>query len=150
MQQEQLTQHFTLNELTHSSLALRHGLSNKPGAEAVANLTRLARHILEPVRAHFARAFRPSSGFRSLAVNRLLGSKDSSQHITGQAVDFELAPIPNRLLADWIKDNLVFDQLILEFHRPDEPVSGWVHCSYRAGDNRQQSLIFDGITYREF
>jgi len=147
---EKLTQHFTLNELTHSSIALRRDLPNQPGAREVANLTRLARHILEPVRAHFNLPFRPSSGFRSLAINRLLGSKDTSQHITGQAADFELASIPNRLLADWIKANLVFDQLILEFYRPDEPASGWVHCSYRARDNRQQSLIFDGITYREF
>ncbi|MCF6197734.1 MAG: D-Ala-D-Ala carboxypeptidase family metallohydrolase, partial [Emcibacter sp.] len=107
MQQKQLSPHFTLDELTHSSLALRHGLPNQPGAGAVVNLTRLARHILEPVRVHFARAFRPSSGFRSLAVNRLRGSKDSSQHITGEAVGFELAAIPNRLLANWIKDNLV-------------------------------------------
>ncbi|PCJ43130.1 MAG: peptidase M15A [Alphaproteobacteria bacterium] len=150
MQQKQLTQHFTLNELTHSSLALRHGLPNQAGVGEVANLTRLARHILEPVRVHFARPFRPSSGFRSLAVNRQLGSKDSSQHITGQAADFELASIPNRLLADWIRDSLVFDQLILEFYHSDEPASGWVHCSYSKDNNRQQSLIFDGTTYREF
>lgn len=146
----QLTRHFTLEELSHSAIALRHGIGNIPPGPEIANLTRLAENILEPVRQNFALAFRPSSGYRSPEVNRLAGSKPTSRHVTGEAADFEIASVPNRDLADWIRDNLVFDQLILEFHHPEDPASGWVHCSFHARHNRHDCLIFDGVGYRKF
>jgi len=145
-----LSEHFTLGELTRSAIALRHGIDNNPGPREVINLTRLAANILEPVRRNFSLPFRPSSGYRAPEVNRLAGSRPTSQHVTGEAADFELAAIANRNLADWIRANLVFDQLILEFYHPGEPNSGWVHCSYHAHHNRQQCLIFDGVNFREF
>ena len=38
-------------------------------------------------------------------------------------------------------NNIDFDQLILEFHNPEEPNSGWIHCSYKnPEDNRKQVL----------
>ena len=145
-----LSPHFTLRELIHSPLARRHGMDNRPGPREVARLARLATHILEPVRTRFERPFTPSSGYRCPALNALVKSSPASQHIRGEAVDFELPGIANRDLAGWIRDTLIFDQLILEFHNPDVPDSGWVHCSYRQGNNRQMSLIFDGRSYREF
>ena len=145
-----LTEHFNLNEFTRSAIALRYGISNEPGAEEIACLTRLARHILEPVRQNFGVAFSPSSGYRSGQVNKLAGSKPTSQHITGQAADFEIPTIANRDLADWIRENLIFDQLILEFHQADDPKSGWVHCSYLENHNRNMCLIFNGTDYKEF
>jgi len=146
-----LSANFTLEELTHSALALRHGVRNTPTKEEIHRLRLLAEQILQPVRDHFGIPFSPSSGFRSKKVNALAGSKDTSQHRSGQAADFEVPGIPNRDLADWIKENLTFDQLILEFHNPDDPSSGWVHCSYVGpDDNRKQCLIFDGKFYKEF
>lgn len=150
MDHAQLTRYFTLAELTRSAIALRHGVCNSPGPEEIARLTLLAHHILEPVRRQFNIPFRPSSGYRSPEVNRLVGSRPTSRHLTGQAVDFEVPTIANRDLAEWIKANLSFDQLILEFHHPDDPASGWVHCSYHEGNNRNERLIFDGASYREF
>lgn len=150
MSDNRLTDHFTLNEFTRSALALRHGIANEPAALEIVNMTRLARHVLEPVRQHFGRAFSLSSGYRSPQVNALAGSKLTSQHVTGHAADFEIPTIANRDLADWIKANLVFDQLILEFHHADDPKSGWVHCSYRQQHNRQNCLIFNGTDYKEF
>jgi len=64
--------------------------------------------------------------------------------VTGHAADFEIPTIANQDLAHWIKENLVFDQLILEFHHANDPKSGWVHCSYRQNHNRQSCLIFNG------
>ncbi|MBL4800322.1 MAG: hypothetical protein JKY45_00415 [Emcibacter sp.] len=150
MEHPLLTAHFKLTELTRSSIALRHGIGNDPGPEEVVNLTRLAQHILEPVRQNFALAFSPSSGFRSHQVNKLAGSNGNSQHVTGHAVDFEIPTIPNRILAHWIKDNLVFDQLILEFHQEEDSSSGWIHCSYNQNKNRKACLIFNGTEYRVF
>lgn len=147
-----LSINFTLRELTKSNTALRHGLDNTPDPMGVTvNLVRVAQYILQPVRDNFGIPFSPSSGYRSLELNRLIGSKDTSQHVKGQAVDFEIPGVSNQELAEWIKDNLNFDQLILEFHNPENPSSGWVHCSYVGPEcNRNQSLIFDGNKYRKF
>ena len=57
------------------------------------------------------------------------------------AADFEIFGVPNNEVADWIKENLMFDQLILEFWKPGEPNSGWIHCSYKKdGTNRGTTL----------
>jgi hypothetical protein len=79
----------------------------------------------------------------------ILGSSRSSQHITGQAVDFEVPGIPNIEVARWIIDKLAYDQLILEFYREDEPHSGWIHCSYVGENNRNQARRFDGRTWSD-
>ena len=136
----QLSEHFTLAELTKSQVAVRRCIDNTPGEAEIGNLERLARHILEPVRARFRRPFTPSSGYRSRPLNTAIGSGSASQHIRGEAVDFEIPGVSNLEVARWIRDNLEFDQLILEFHSPTDPSAGWVHCSYRASGNRKEVL----------
>lgn len=135
-----LSPHFTLRELTCSQVAARRGLGNVPGPAEVENLKRLAGEILEPLRAEFAIPFAPSSGYRSPALNAAVGSRSTSQHILGQAVDFGIPGVSNLRLARWMRQALTFDQLMLEFHQPGEPWSGWVHCSLVAGNNRGQVL----------
>ena len=139
----QLSPHFTLQELTKSQTALRRSIPNQPGKGEVESLKRLASEILEPVRSHFERPFSPSSGYRSPALNMALGSKPTSQHTKGEAVDFEIPGIPNRNIACFIRDSLNFDQLILEFHDPEEPASGWVHVSLKESGNRGQVLTIN-------
>ena len=57
-----------------------------------------------------------------------------------QAADIEAPAISNYELANWISENLDFDQLILEFPGPD-PRDGWNHISYKNdGSNRKQVL----------
>ena len=138
-----LSPHFTLEELTKSQTAIRRGIWNLPNADQINNLKRVAERILEPVREHFGRPFSPSSGFRSQALNAAIGSKSTSQHTRGEAVDFELPGIPNSIVAEWIRDHLEFDQLILEFHYPEDPMSGWVHVSLKEKDNRRQILTIN-------
>jgi len=146
----QLSKHFKLAEFTKSQIAARHGLKNLPGSGEVKNLENLCYEILEPVRAKFEKPIMISSGFRSLMVNRKLGSSDSSQHCKGQAVDFEIAGIPNIKVAYWIQANCDFDQLILEYYQPDDDQHGWVHVSYNEkGANRKKVLTFDGKTYED-
>jgi zinc D-Ala-D-Ala carboxypeptidase len=147
---ERLSKHFTLQELTKSQTAVRRGIDNTPTQEHKDALKSLCEAILEPCRVHFARSITPSSGYRSVALCEAIGSSAKSQHAKGQAVDFEVGGLPNIELAEWIRDNLEFDQLILEFYDGVDPNSGWVHCSYRAdGQNRKQCLTFDGKTYRQ-
>lgn len=143
-----LSNNFTLGELTKSSTAERSGIDNTPSDEEVHALRQVAIMILQPVREYYGVPFIPNSGFRCIKLNRAIGSKDTSQHTKGQAVDFEIPGIGNYDLAGWIKDNLDFDQLILECYKPGEPSSGWVHCSYVSKeDNRHKALTYDGKKY---
>lgn len=145
----QLSEHFSLQELVKSSLADRLAIDNTPSSSEIETLKLTAANILEPVREHFGIAFAPSSGFRCLELNRALKSKDTSQHVTGEAVDIEVPGISNYDLALWIYQNLDFDQLILEFYKPEDPHSGWVHCSYSDNGRRNQVLTFANNTYTD-
>jgi hypothetical protein len=135
-----LSDHFYLHEFTRSQSAERHGIDNTPDEAVIANLTALCVNVLEPVRKHFG-PININSGYRSLPVNALLGSKPTSQHVTGHAADIECASSDNAHVADWIRRRLKFDQLILEFHTPGDPHSGWVHVSWVSPEkNRNQVL----------
>jgi hypothetical protein len=135
-----LSENFTLQELIYSDTAVRMGIDNKPNDETVENLKILCENILEPIRSHFKAPVVVSSGYRSEAVCLAVGSSSKSQHIKGQAVDFEIFGIPNKDVSDWIVQNLDYDQCILEFWNDKEPNSGWVHCSYNKSSNRKQYL----------
>ena len=140
-----LSEHFSLSELTKSSTAERKGMSNEPDEEAIENLILVCDQILEPVRNHYGKPFVPNSGFRCLELNRAIGSSDKSQHVTGQAVDFEVPGEDNKDVALWVVENCTFDKLILEFYKEGEPTSGWVHCSYVIErENRKSARVFDG------
>ena len=137
-----LSKHFTLNEFTSSESAKRAGISNMPTAEHIENLKKLCENILEPIREHFGFPINISSGYRSKALNRLIGGSSSSQHSLGQAVDLDFDGIDeatNKDLFEFAKKNLVFDQMIWEFGDNNNP--SWVHISYNpAGKQRKQIL----------
>ena len=141
-----ISEHFTLSEVEHSDTAKRLNIDNTLPAPFYTNAQNLAKYILEPIRAHFG-AFSPQSWYRSQALNKAVGSKDTSQHRTASAADFEIKGYSNLEIALWIRDNLVYDQLILEGFKDGDPSSGWVHCSWDAGLCRQQSLRFINGTY---
>ena len=136
-----LTENFSLNELTKSQTAERKGIDNTPSAEHQENLKSLCEMVLQPIRDHFGQVVSVSSGYRSPELCVAIGSSTQSQHAKGQASDFEIFGVSNKELADWIDENLDYDQLILEYWKgEDEPNSGWVHCSYTNGSNRKQYL----------
>ena len=135
-----LTKNFSLKELTSSQTAERKGIDNTPSPTHQANLKSLCTSILQPIRDHFSRVVSVSSGYRSPELCLAIGSKTTSQHAKGQAADFEIYGLSNKELADWINENLDYDQLILEYWKESDPNSGWVHCSYSEGNNRKQYL----------
>ena len=138
-----LTANITLDELTKSQIAERKGINNNPNPQQIENLKALAVNVLQPIRSHFDKPLIISSGFRCAQLCVEIGSSVNSQHVADNdsaAADFEIPTIDKKVLADWVKDNLEFDQLILEFYRDNEPTSGWIHCSYSTNQNRHQSL----------
>ena len=138
----QLSKNFSLQELTKSQTATRLGIDNTPNKAQIINLTNLCKNILQKVRDRFAKPVIINSGFRCVELCEAIGSSSKSQHASGSAADIEVMTLDNKVLAEWIKKNLIFDQLILEFYKESEgPRSGWVHVSYSASDPRGQSLI---------
>jgi zinc D-Ala-D-Ala carboxypeptidase len=138
----QLSDNFRLSELVKSSTADRLGIDNWPTEqEVVDNLRATVGAILQPIREHYGVAISPNSGYRSLELNRALKSKDTSQHVKGQAVDIEVPGIGNYELAEWIMNTLDFDQLLLEFFYPGQPTSGWVHASYVSPEENKKQVL---------
>jgi zinc D-Ala-D-Ala carboxypeptidase len=135
-----LSKDFTLQELSKSEIADRNNINNIPTADHITNLVLLCQHVLQPVRSHFDKPVSITSGYRSPELCVLVGSKPTSQHTFGQAADFKIAGVPNKVVSDWIVNSLDFDQCILEFWKPEEPNSGWVHCSYSFDNNRKEYL----------
>lgn len=143
-----LSQHFTLQEMTKSQTATRLGIDNTPSEAHIDALRALCMNVMEPIRLYASAPVVVSSGFRSPFLCEEIGSSPKSQHAKGQAVDFEVVGLDNYTVACWIRDNLEFDQLILEFYQPGKPNSGWIHVSYKDdGQNRNQCLTFDGKNY---
>jgi len=139
-----LSKNFHLSEMIKSQTATRMGLNNIPGEQHTENLRLLCERVLQPIRSHYNKVVTVSSGYRDIILNRRLGSSDSSQHCQGMAADIEIFDLPNNELSDWVKENLMFDQLILEYFDPSEgPNSGWVHISYNPtiSLNRKEYLI---------
>ena len=139
----QLSKNFSLKELTASQTAERMGLDNNPSEAQVENLRLLCERVLQPVRDHFNKVVTISSGYRNEILSQKIGSSSKSQPCLAMAAAFEIFGVPNNEVSDWIKENLMFDQLILEFWKPGEPNSGWIHCSYNSeiNANRKEYLM---------
>ena len=137
-----LTEHFSLAEMIVSPTAKRLGLSNTPTPEHIENMRYCCEKILEPVRAHFGKPVQINSSYRAPLVNKAVGGSKTSQHVNGQAIDFEVPGVDNKKVADWVADNLEFDQVILEFYTAGDKNSGWVHASIKKeGGNRKLRMI---------
>jgi hypothetical protein len=138
-----LSEHLDLSEVVRSESAKRRGIRNMPTAEHIANFKLLAEKVFEPIRNHFRCPIHISSGYRSKELNAAIGGSATSQHCSGEAIDIDMDGSPNGVtnadVFNFIKDNLVFDQMIWEFGDSKNP--DWVHVSYEStGKQRKQIL----------
>jgi len=140
----QLSKYFTLAELTPSGTAKRLGIKNDPTPAHLECLKGLSVNILDKVREHFGKPIWVSSGYRSKALNEVTpGSSATSQHCSGEAADLDQdgrgTGVTNKMVFDYIKDHLTFDQLIYEYGTDTNP--DWVHVSWEStGKQRKQVL----------
>jgi zinc D-Ala-D-Ala carboxypeptidase len=135
-----LSAHFELAEFTRSESAKRHGVSNEPTPEHLANIKVLCEKVLEPIRMKFG-PINISSGYRSKTLNHFINGSLSSQHCEGKAADLDMDGMSNATNTEifkFIKDTLDFDQLIWEMGDNNKP--DWVHVSYNGAKNRKQVL----------
>jgi hypothetical protein len=140
----QLSEHFTLEELTHTD---HREFDNTPNDAELANLKRLAAFLETVKTALGGKPVMINSAFRCKQVNDAVGSKDSSQHRIGCAADIRVPGMtPDEVVRALIAADLPFDQIIREFDR-------WTHISVPnvAGDKpRKQALIIDKAGTRVF
>jgi len=139
-----LTDHFTLEELTHTD---HRELDNTPNDAELENIKRLAKFLEELKTVLGGKPIMVNSAFRSKAVNDAVGSKDTSQHRIGCAADIRVpAMTPDQVVRAIIASDLGFDQVIREFDR-------WTHVSIPNqpnGSPRKQALIIDKAGTRVF
>jgi zinc D-Ala-D-Ala carboxypeptidase len=137
-----ISKHLTFEECTKSSTADKLKIvNNNPNLSTIENMKLLAEKVFEPMREHFNVPIYISSMYRGLPLNSAIGGSLKSQHCSGQAMDIDMGEKgkpSNKDLFDYIKKNLVFDQLIWEFGTDKNP--SWIHVSYSSVKNRKQIL----------
>lgn len=133
----QLSEHFTLEELTYSRTAVENAIANEPPLQARASLHHLASCLLEPLRQAYKMPIAVLSGYRNKEVNRLVGGVATSQHVKGEAADCYTPEGPEKLLGVLMKSGLEFDQAILYRRRR------FLHLSLKqSGNNRMQVIVY--------
>nr|WP_302831791.1 D-Ala-D-Ala carboxypeptidase family metallohydrolase [uncultured Bacteroides sp.] len=128
--------YFTIEELCKSTTANRLKINNRCDSGVAVSLAALVENVLDPLREWYGKPISVNSGYRCPALNKAVGGSATSQHMSGQAADIDTGDRQqNKLLFEYIRKNLPFDQLI------DESNFAWVHVSYKAdGKNRNQIL----------
>jgi uncharacterized protein YcbK (DUF882 family) len=132
-----LSEHFTLEELTHTD---HREFNNTPNEAETSNLQRLALFLEEVKTLLEGRPIMVNSAFRSKQVNDAVGSKDTSQHRIGCAADIRVPGMtPDEVVKAVIASGIGYDQVIREFDR-------WTHISVPNTKDmtpRRQALIID-------
>lgn len=130
--------YFTIKELCASRKAKENNIYNEPTAAVADNLVLLVENVLDPLRQAYGKPITVNSGYRSKALNRLVGGVTNSQHLEGKAADIvgtPKTPEENKKLFELVKKlNLPFCQLI------DEKNMAWVHVSYDKYNIKKQVL----------
>lgn len=121
-----LSTNFTLEEATMSQTAARKGIDNfHPSQQVITAASSTAVHM-EIVRRILGKPIHINSWIRCPELNSALGSKSTSQHVIGEAVDFTCSQFGSPIeICKKLRNELgVWDQMILEF--------GWVHLSFKS------------------
>ena len=139
----QITEHFSLKELTRSETARRLGLQNVPSDAEMANIQYTAEQ-LEKIRAYGGRGIVVTSCFRSERVNKAVGGSPTSAHRFGLAADCDAIGLTSLAFAKEIikmrdEGEIKFDQLILEF--PERGDGAWVHIGFRRNNPMRNQIM---------
>jgi len=138
-----ISKHISWGEAIRSQTAEKKEIENVPGDVQIVAMKKLAKEIFEPLREWANEPIRVNSFFRSPELCEAIGSKSTSQHTKGQAIDIDaMGKKTNAELFNYIKENLNFDQLIWEFGDDENP--DWIHVSY-VGANGNRNRILKAI-----
>lgn len=122
----QLSENFTLEELTASTTAKVRKITNKPGEIETNNLKLLCKDILQPVRDKYGKPIRVTSGYRSKALNKAVRGSRKSQHLKGEAAD--IICVNNRELWTLIRSMILSGEIKVGQLINEKNLS-WIHIS---------------------
>lgn len=137
-----LSKNLSLSEVIKSNTAKRHNIDNSPNNEQLNNLKTVAIEVFQPLRDGLGKPIGISSGFRSDALNRIIGGSTKSQHSKGEALDLDadiFGNLENSVIFGYIKEHLDFDQLIWEYGDDENP--DWVHVSYKSYEENRNEIL---------
>lgn len=126
----QLSEHLTLEEVTHSNTATRLGIDNSASKEIIEHLKVLANTIFETIYTFLDGKLVISSGYRCDALNKAVKGAKNSYHTKGMALDIISTnpKIDNKALFEFAKNLPAFSEVIWEYGTKNEPK--WVHVAY--------------------
>ena len=131
-----ISKHISIEEATLSPTGLRLGIDNTPNEDVLINMKLVAERCFEPIRNWYGKPIKVNSFYRCEELNKAVKGSATSQHVQGKAIDISTGTkAGNKLIYEWAKNNLIFDQLINEYD------FAWVHISYNKNNNRNQTLI---------
>lgn len=135
-----ISQNISWNESIKSSTAKKKEIDNIPDEQAIQNMKKLAKNIFEPLRQWANEPIRVNSFYRSPELCEAIGSKSTSQHTKGQAIDIDaMGEKTNADLFNYVKDNLDFDQMIWEHGDDENP--DWIHISYVSANGNRNRIL---------
>ena len=140
-----ITKNFSLEEFTKSCTADRKGIDNTPSHEVKNNIARLVKEIMQPIRDKYKKPIVINSGYRCDALNKAVGGSRTSQHCTGEAVDFETTNGVNdklfRLVKEMVeKGEIQCGQLIWEYGSKKNP--NWIHISLPRRNKPNNQILY--------
>lgn len=134
-----LTPHFSLEELTTTSLA---DYKSKNFVEAQKNMGRMYQlaGFAERIREIVGYPLIVTSGYRCKELNIAVGGSLASQHLYGEAIDIVCKKLTVKGLFNRIKkSDLKYDQMIIETNKTG---AEWLHLSI--GSKKQRLEYYNG------
>jgi zinc D-Ala-D-Ala carboxypeptidase len=136
-----ISKYISYQEAISSQTATRKKIVNITNGVQLICMQVVATKIFDVVREHFGVPLRVSSFFRCLLLNNAVGGSKTSQHCKGQAIDMQgTGEVSNKMIFDYIKEHLDFDQLIWEFGNNENPA--WVHVSYVSKEKNRKQILY--------
>lgn len=146
-----LTSKFTLGSITRApNVTFDHPVRGPSAGlsfeQVICNLKLLTINCIEPIKEkypnlHITNSWRPSG----------IGSP-TSQHPKGQACDIQFRGVHPKeyfTICQWIRDNVAYDQLLLEYKTTGTRLP-WIHISFDSAKSRRQVLTFlNDVTYAQ-
>lgn len=123
--QQQISKYYTIGMLSSNTAVSHYKVKDQQGLtapEIACNLKKVAENCLDVIKAQYPKMI-VTSGFRH--------GTGTSQHTLGQAIDMQFGVGNSDYfeIATWIKNNVLFDQLLLEY-KTIETGNAWIHISY--------------------
>tara|TARA_B100001094_G_C18196390_1_gene811677 strand:+ start:14821 stop:15501 length:681 start_codon:yes stop_codon:yes gene_type:complete len=141
-----ISDHVSYKEGIYSRTALRRGIDNTPGPDQLKCMMEIAENVFEPLREWVGGPIKINSFFRGKKLNTAIGGSKTSQHMKGQAMDIDdtFGHKTNAEMYHYIKNNLLFDQMIWEFGDDNNP--NWIHVSFVTHRKNRRKLT---VAYKD-